>query len=50
MILCTTEAEKSRVIQALQTGANSYIVRPFTAEALAEKIDQRFKKLGIRAA
>ena len=50
MILCTTEAEKSRVIQALQAGANNYVVKPFTAEALAEKIDQTVKKLGIGAA
>ncbi len=50
VIMCTTEAEKSRVIQSLQAGANNYVVKPFTAEALAEKIDQTLKKLGIGAA
>ncbi len=50
VIMCTTEAEKSRVIQALQAGANNYVVKPFTAEALAEKIDQTLKKLGVGAA
>ena len=50
VIMCTTESEKSRVIQSLQAGANNYVVKPFTAEALAEKIDQTVKKLGIGAA
>ena len=47
VIMCTTEAEKSRVLQAVQAGANNYIVKPFTPESLSEKIEQTVKKLGI---
>jgi two-component system chemotaxis response regulator CheY len=40
IILCTTEAEESRVIEAIKAGVNSYVVKPFTAETLGEKINQ----------
>ena len=45
IIKCTTEAEKSRVIQAIQAGANNYVVKPFTGEALADKINQTTEKV-----
>ncbi len=45
IIMCTTEAEKSRVIQAIQTGASNYVVKPFSTETMAEKIDQTMKKV-----
>ena len=38
IIMCTSESEKSRVVEALKTGANNYIVKPFTPEALKEKL------------
>ena len=47
MIMCTTEAEKTRVVEALKAGVNNYMVKPFTAETLAEKINQTLAKLGI---
>ena len=47
MIMCTTEAEKTRVVEALKAGVNNYMVKPFTAETLAEKIHQTLAKLGI---
>ena len=47
MIMCTTEAEKSRVVEALKAGVNNYMVKPFTAETLSEKINQTLSKLGI---
>ena len=47
MIMCTTEAEKTRVVEALKAGVNNYMVKPFTAETLAEKINQTLSKLGI---
>ena len=49
MIMCTTEAEKSRVVEALKAGVNNYMVKPFTAETLSEKINQTLSKLGIAA-
>lgn len=45
IIMCTTEAEKSRVIQAIQAGASNYVVKPFSTETMAEKIDQTMKKV-----
>lgn len=46
MIMCTTEAEKSRVLEAVKAGVNNYIVKPFTVESLGEKIEQTMAKVG----
>lgn len=40
LVMCTTEAEKARVIEAIKAGVNNYVVKPFTAEALTEKVKQ----------
>lgn len=40
IIMVTTEAEKSRIIAAIKAGVNNYVVKPFTTDSLAEKIDQ----------
>lgn len=44
LIMCTTEAEKSRVLEAIKAGVNNYIVKPFTVESLGEKINQTMAK------
>ncbi len=49
LIMCTTEAEKSRVVEALRAWVNNYVVKPFTAETLSDKINQTLSKLGIAA-
>lgn len=46
IMMCTTEAEKSRVIEAIKAGVNNYVVKPFTADTLSEKIDQTLAKVG----
>jgi two-component system chemotaxis response regulator CheY len=38
IIMVTTEAEKARVIQAIEAGVSDYLVKPFTSEALREKL------------
>jgi two-component system chemotaxis response regulator CheY len=38
IIICASESEKSRVVEALKEGANNYIVKPFTPEAVKEKL------------
>jgi len=38
VIMCTSESEKSKVIIALKAGADNYIVKPFTPDALKEKL------------
>ena len=44
LIMCTTEAEKSRVLEALKAGVNNYIVKPFSTDTLSEKISQTVAK------
>lgn len=46
IIMVTTEAEKSRVLEAVKAGVNNYVVKPFTAETLSEKIQQTMAKCG----
>lgn len=38
IIMVTTEAERNRVIEALQAGANNYIIKPFEPDTMVEKI------------
>ncbi len=45
MIMCTTEAEKTRVIDALKVGVNNYVIKPFTPEGLTEKVQQTLQKV-----
>ncbi len=40
IIMITTEAEKSRVMQAIQAGVSDYLVKPFTADTLREKLEK----------
>lgn len=40
IIMITTEAEKSRVVQAIQAGVTDYLVKPFTPETLRAKLDK----------
>jgi len=46
MLMVTAEAEKEKVVQAIQAGVNNYIVKPFTGEVLKEKMDKIFEKIG----
>jgi len=45
IIMVTTEAEKSRVVEAIKAGVNNYLVKPFTPESLSEKIKQTLAKV-----
>ena len=49
MIMVTTEAEKTRVIEAIKAGVNNYVVKPFTPEALMDKVKQTLEKLKAAA-
>jgi len=40
IMMVTTEAEKSRVLQAIEAGVSDYLVKPFTAETLREKLQK----------
>ena len=39
LMMVTTETEMSRVVRALDAGANEYLMKPFTRELLLDKLD-----------
>lgn len=45
VLMVTAEAEKEKVVEAIKAGCNNYVVKPFTAEVLKEKMDKIFDKL-----
>lgn len=48
-LLITAEARKENIIDAAQAGADGYIVKPFTAATLNEKIAAILKRKGLLA-
>ena len=46
VLMITAEAKKENIIAAAQAGASGYIVKPFTAATLAEKLLKIFDKMG----
>lgn len=46
VLMITAEAKKENIIAAAQAGATGYIVKPFTAATLNEKLTKIFEKLG----
>lgn len=46
VLMVTAEAKKENIIAAAQAGANGYVVKPFTAATLEEKLNQIFEKMG----
>ncbi len=45
LLMITADAKKENIIAAAQSGANGYIVKPFTAATLNEKLSKIFEKL-----
>lgn len=41
-VMVTAEAQKDNIIEAVKAGVNSYIVKPFTAETIGEKLKKMF--------
>ena len=50
IIMVTTEAEKSRVIEAIKAGVNNYVVKPFTPDLLSQRITETLTKCKASAA
>ena len=46
VLMVTAEAKKENIIAAAQAGASGYVVKPFTAATLGEKLAKIFEKLG----
>lgn len=45
VLMVTAEAKRDQIIEAAQSGVNGYVVKPFTAQALKEKIDKIFERV-----
>lgn len=45
VLMVTAEAEREQIVEAAQAGVNGYVVKPFTAETLKEKIDKVFERM-----
>ncbi len=41
-VMVTAEAQKDNIIEAVKSGVSSYIVKPFTAETVSEKLNKVF--------
>ena len=46
VLMVTAEAKKENIIAAAQAGASVYIVKPFTAGTMSEKLNKIFEKMG----
>ncbi len=45
VLMVTAEAKREQIIEAAQAGVNGYIIKPFTAGTLKEKLDKIFERL-----
>jgi two-component system chemotaxis response regulator CheY len=40
VVMCTTENDLARIVEAMQAGANEYIMKPFTEDIVREKLHE----------
>ena len=40
VVMCTTENDMPRIVQAMQAGANEYIMKPFTEDIVRDKLEE----------
>jgi two-component system chemotaxis response regulator CheY len=45
VLMVTAESKKDQIVEAAQAGVNGYVVKPFTATTLKEKIDKIFERI-----
>lgn len=43
VLMVTAEAQKENLMEAVQAGVSNYVVKPFTAETMQDKINKIFK-------
>ena len=48
VLMVTAEAKRDQIIEAAQAGVNGYVVKPFTAQALKEKIEKVFERIDTK--
>lgn len=49
VLMVTAEAKREQIIEAAQAGVNGYVIKPFTAGTLAEKLGKIFERLEAAA-
>ena len=49
VMMVTAEAKREQIIEAAQCGVNGYIIKPFTAQTLEEKLGKVFERLAATA-
>jgi two-component system chemotaxis response regulator CheY len=49
VLMVTAESKRDQIIEAAQAGVSGYIVKPFTAVTLKEKIDKIFERVAATA-
>jgi len=49
VLMVTAEAKREQIVEAAQHGINGYIIKPFTAHTLQEKLDKVFERLAAGA-
>jgi two-component system chemotaxis response regulator CheY len=45
ILMVTAEAKRDQIVAAAQAGVNGYVVKPFTAAVLKEKIEKIFERI-----
>ncbi len=45
VLMVTAEAKREQIVEAAQAGVNGYVIKPFTAATLEEKINKIFERL-----
>ncbi|MDT4330281.1 MULTISPECIES: chemotaxis response regulator CheY [Methylomonas] len=45
VLMVTAEAKREQIITAAQAGVNGYVIKPFTAATLKEKIEKIFERI-----
>ncbi len=45
VLMVTAEQKREQIVKAAQEGVNGYVVKPFTAATLKEKIDKIFERI-----
>lgn len=45
VLMVTAEQKREQIVEAAEAGVNGYIVKPFTAQTLKEKIDKIFERI-----
>ncbi len=45
VLMVTAEAKRDQIVMAAQAGVNGYVIKPFTAATLKEKIEKIFERI-----